>query len=134
MNRPTTLTTFIIVAMFAFILTTMNQVGATELQFEKKGLSEVNPKEIITSGKKGDPAPPADPQCPMGSSPTGPVTHSTETRTCKIDGKDGVKSCYHKMVACLGGPGEPQYAHSENCGPCVPVNTQPGQTQTPTGR
>ena len=102
--------------------------------FEQKGVNKVNPKEIITSGKKGSPAPPADPQCPMGSSPVGPVTHSTESRACKIDGKDGTKNCYHKMVACLSGPGEQEYAHSENCGPCVALKTQPGQTQTPTGQ
>jgi len=123
-----------IAAFFAWTLSAMDQGWAGELQFEKNKMNPIDPKEVITSGKKGGPAPPADPQCPIGSSPVGPVTHSTESRACKVDGKDGTKSCYQKMVACLSGPGEQEYAHSENCGPCVALKTQPGQTQTPTGR
>jgi hypothetical protein len=95
------------------------------------------PEVVVSPGKKGgggQPAPPADPQCPIGSSSVGPIDHSTFNRACSVKGKPGVQSCYRKMVQCLGGPGEPQSASTESCGPCVASPTQPGQTQSPTGR
>lgn len=108
---------------------------ALEMEMERKDLKPLQSGEMQGLGKKGGggtPAPPADPYCPNGYA--GPVEHSTVNRACKVNGQDGVKTCYHKMVACLSGAGEPDYAHSENCGPCVALSTQPGQTQTPTGR
>ncbi len=130
MNHHAVRTTFVIATLLVLTLSAIDHVWATELQFEQKKLNKVNPKEVITSGKKRGPAPPADPQCPIGSSPVGPVTHSTESRSCKIDGKDGTKNCYHKMVACLSGPGEQEYAFSENCGPCVAFTQKSGTKTT----
>ena len=108
---------------------------ALEMEMERKDLKPLQSGEIQHLGKKGGggtPAPPADPHCTNGS--VGPVTHSTITRACKVNGQDGVKTCSHKWVKCLGGPGEAEYATSENCGPCVPLATGAGQVQTPDGR
>ena len=108
---------------------------ALEMEKKRQDLTPLQSGEIKDWGKKGGggtPTPPADPYCPNGSA--GPVEHSTINRECEVNGKKGMKTCYHKMVACIGGAGEPDYAHSENCGPCVALPTQPGQTTTPTGQ
>ena len=84
-------------------------------------LKDLNPRQsgdIKGLGKKGGggtPTPPADPHCTNGS--VGPITTSTVTRACKVNGQDGVMTCSQKMVKCLSGPGEQEYAHTENCGP-----------------
>ncbi|MET0515751.1 MAG: hypothetical protein ABW047_10560 [Nitrospiraceae bacterium] len=123
-----------ILGVLSFTWVTMERTLAAELQMEGQ-LNPMKPEDLKNAGKKGGPpAPPADPQCPIGSSPVGPIEHSTVTRACKVNGKDGVKSCYHKMVACTGGAGEPSHAHSENCGPCVVSPDKPGQMESPTGR
>ena len=100
--------------------------------------SKVRPldQDLKGLGQKGGgetPDPPADPSCTHGS--VGPITHETVKKSCKVDGKDGTKTCYIKSVKCLSGPGESEYAQTENCGKCfVLPNQNPGQTQTPSGQ
>ncbi|MDH4194415.1 MAG: hypothetical protein OEW33_13665 [Nitrospirota bacterium] len=128
-------TIMVVLGMMMLTVFTTDVSQAREMEMERKDFNPLQSGEIQGLGKKGGggtPAPPADPHCANGS--VGPVEHSTVSRACKVNGQDGVKTCYHKMVKCLSGPGEEEYAHSENCGPCVALPTQPGQTQTPTGR
>lgn len=127
----------ILAVMGWIVLTVVLSDGsqAREMEMERKDLTPLQSGEVQGLGKKGGggtPAPPADPHCTNGS--VGPVTHSTITRACKVNGQDGVKTCSHKWVKCLSGIGEKGYATSENCGPCVPLATGAGQVQTPDGR
>ena len=93
------------------------------------------PEVVISPGKKGGPAaPPADPVCPIGSSAVGPIDHSEFSQACTEKGKAGTQQCYRKTVHCLSGPGEPDYVSTQRCGRCIPSPTQPGQTQSPSGR
>ncbi|MGD9851145.1 MAG: hypothetical protein AB7T38_07750 [Nitrospirales bacterium] len=121
--------------MFLLAGVSIDLIQAREMEMERKDVKPFQSDEIQGLGKKGGggmPSPPADPYCANGS--VAPVTTSTVSRACKVNGQDGVMTCSQKMVKCLSGPGEPEYAHTENCGPCVTLPTQPGQTQTPTGR
>lgn len=128
---------FMMAALGMWLLTgvSIDVSRAREMAIEQKDLKPLQSGEIQGLGKKGGggtPSPPADPYCANGS--VGPVTTSTVSRACKVNGQDGVMTCSQKMVKCLGGPGEPEYAHTENCGPCVALANQPGQAQTPTCR
>jgi len=123
-----------VLVMFPLTVVSIDLGQAREMEMERKDLKPLQSDAVQGLGKKGGggtPAPPADPHCTNGS--VGPVTRSTITRACKVNGQDGVKTCSHKWVKCIGGIGEAEYATSENCGPCVALGTQPGQAQTPTG-
>ena len=123
-----------VLGMLVLAVVSIDLSQARELEMERKDLKPLQSDAVQGLGKKGGggtPSPPADPYCANGS--VGPVTTSTVSRACKVNGQDGVKTCSQKMVKCLSGPGEPEYAHSENCGPCVALGNQPGQVQTPTG-
>jgi hypothetical protein len=129
-----------IVAIASCMLSTTTLSLAAEHRIEGKDLkaepNPISPGDVVTSPgkKKGGPVPPADPQCPIGSSPVGPVTHETFSRACTVNGKAGTQTCYNKTVTCLSGPGEPQTASSQNCTRCVAAPNQPGQVESPTGR
>ena len=129
-----------IMAVMGLMLVTVFSIDlslALEMEMERKELKPLQAEDIKTLGSKkgGTPAPPPDPQCPIGSTPVGPMTTSTFSRACKVNGQDGTQSCSSKYVKCLGEqPGTPDHAYTENCGPCVALPTQPGQAQTPTGR
>jgi len=106
--------------------------GILSAQATELNQNPANSTVISSSGKKGGgsrPAPPMDPYCPNGA--VGPVTDEQITKPCKVGGKDGSKICYIKIQRCLSGPGEDDYAQTENCGKCMvlPGGT-PGQTQT----
>lgn len=126
-----------IMAVLGMILlagVSIDLIQAREMEMERKDVRPLQSGDIQGLGKKGGggtPSPPADPYCANGS--VGPVTTSTVSRACKVNGQDGVMTCSQKMVKCLSGPGEPEYAHTENCGPCVALKGSPGQAQTPTG-
>ena len=133
-----------IIAMMAALLFMFSSgvvlviVQAKEKKAQIVRPSEVRPydstlKGLGKKGGGGTPDPPADPHCTHGS--VGPITHETVKKSCRVDGKDGTKTCYIKSVACLSGPGEDEYAQTENCGSCfVLPNRDPGQVETPTGR
>ena len=105
-------------------------------EMEMQELNPLQSQDEKAFGKKGGgtPAPPPNPQCPIGSSQVGPMTTSSFSRACKMNGQDGTQQCSSKFIHCLGEPGTPDHAYTENCGPCVVLPSQPGQTQTPTGR
>ena len=144
MNSISLRISHVILGLSLALLSTVNVAMAAELKAEPKKIdpktvdpTKVDPKTggVITSpGKKGGPTPPPDPQCPIGSSPVGPITHETYSRACKVKGQSGTQSCYNKTVTCLSGPGEPQTASTENCGACIPTKGGPGQIESPTGR
>ena len=128
-------TIMVVLGMMMLTVFTTDVSQAREMEMERKDFNPLQSGEIQDLGKKGGggtPAPPADPHCANGS--VGPVEHSTVSRACKVNGQDGVKTCSHKWVKCIGGVGEKEYATSENCGPCVPLATGAGQVQTPDGR
>jgi len=128
-----------ILGIASCMLSTTTLSLAAERRMEGKELkAETNPTipgdvVVANPGKKG-PRPPPDPQCPIGSSPVGPITHQTFSRACTVNGKAGTQTCYNKFVTCLSGPGEPQTASSQSCTPCVAAPNQPGQVESPTGR
>ena len=134
MKRKGCPTSMVVLGLMVLTLVSLDLGQAREMEMERKDLNPLQSGEVQGLGKKGGggtPSPPADPYCANGS--VGPVTTSTVSRACKVNGQDGVKTCSQKMVKCLSGPGEPEYASTENCGPCVALGTQPGQVQTPTG-
>jgi hypothetical protein len=121
----------------AYISSTNLSLAAGPLEGKalKPQTNPTTPEVVVSPAKKGrPPAAPPDPQCPIGSSAVGPIDHSTFSQSCTVKGKPGTQSCYRKIVQCVSGPGEPQHASTQNCGPCVATPTQPGQTQSPTGR
>jgi len=127
----------LIMAVLGMLVLTVVSIDLS--QAREMELQEMNPlqsNDIKAAGKKkgGTPAPPLNPQCPIGSSQVGPMTTSSFSRACKVNGQDGTQSCSSKFINCLSGAGEPDHAYTENCGPCMALPTQPGQTQTPTGR
>ncbi len=118
-------------------------IGLDNVQAKEKKPQTLNPSKVRpfdrglkSLGQKGGgetPDPPADPSCAHGS--VGPITHETVKKSCKVDGNDGQKTCYIKSVKCLSGPGESEYAQTENCGKCLVLpNQDPGETQTHTGQ
>lgn len=120
---------------FSLLAFATDMTLAAEKQLAPKELSPSKPNDAQNLGKKGGggtPAPPSNPYCVNGYA--GPIEHSTEQHACKVNGQSGAQSCYVKRVQCLSGIGEAQYASTQNCGPCVAVKGQPGQTQTPSGR
>lgn len=127
MKNPLNLSGLLLVLVFLLNAAILQGALATEKKQTMANPFEVIPDESKLEGlsaKKGGgtPSPPADPVCARGS--VGPITHETVSKPCKKDGKDGTKVCYVKWVACLSGPGEPEYASSENCGACMVVSGQ----------
>jgi hypothetical protein len=85
------------------MLSTTTLSLAAERRMEGKELkaepNPITPGDVVVSpGKKkgGGPLPPPDPQCPIGSSPVGPITHETFSRACTVKGKAGTQTCYNK--------------------------------------
>ena len=89
--------------------------------------------DLISYGKKGpeggdEPLPPGDPICPAGTQPVGPVTDQTFSRDCTIEGKKGKQICKSKFQHCMGDdPNGPDYAYTENCGPCAVLPEAPAE-------
>ena len=73
---------------------------ARELKGQDLGRQEA--AEIKGLGQKGSTLPdaPPNPQCPIGSSQSGPIDIRTFAKKCKVNGKEGSQMCISKMVHC----------------------------------
>ena len=125
MRRTVFTATIAVVGMILLGGVAIETTQARELEGQKPDRRETG--EVRGLGKEGSTLldPPADPQCPRGSSNVGPMHIRTFPQPCKGNGKDGIHTCISKTQPCVGGVGVPPSVSTYNCGPCMVLPSLP---------